>query len=153
MSAVIQELYAELPVALTAECTALSDPKIVLDAQPKAPAFVLSCGSDLPSEHQRNYGLKTCSQNSDERLDCASKLPCPGPMELIAEEPTEAGELEEDAEVQHRILLKEDSLCRKLRESVEMSKDTRDVAKGGLMKCSLTQQQNCCSKLVRIRET
>lgn len=99
MSAVVQKLYAELPVPLTAECTAFSDPKIVLDGQPKASAFVLSCGSDLPSEHQRNYGLKICSQNSDERLDCAGKISCPGPMELIVEEPTEAGDLAEDAEV------------------------------------------------------
>ncbi|KAL8180631.1 UNVERIFIED_CONTAM: hypothetical protein K2H54_030021, partial [Gekko kuhli] len=103
MSAVVQELYAELPVALTAERIALSDPKIVLNAQPKAPAFVLSCGSDLPSEHQRNYGLKICSQNSDERLGCAGKTSCPAPMELIAEKPTEAGDLAEDSEEQSQL--------------------------------------------------
>ncbi|XP_077163948.1 protein PRR14L isoform X2 [Paroedura picta] len=103
MSAVVQELYAELPVALSAERTALSDPKIVLDAHPKASAFVLSCSSDLPSEHQRSYGLKICSQDSDERLDCAGKISCPETMELIAKEPTEAGDLAEDAETQSHL--------------------------------------------------
>uniref|UniRef100_A0ACB8FXZ3 Uncharacterized protein n=1 Tax=Sphaerodactylus townsendi TaxID=933632 RepID=A0ACB8FXZ3_9SAUR len=146
MSAVVQELYAELPVALSAELTALSDPKIVLDVQAEASAFVLTCSSDLPSEHQRNYGLKICSQNSDERLDCTGKISCSGQMELISEEPAVNGALVEDAEVQNKCLLKKESLCKNLRESAKVAENTKDVAEYGLVRYSQTPQENGCSK-------
>lgn len=87
MSAVVQELYAELPVVLSAERSALLSPTVVLNVEPETPAFVLSCGSGLPSEHQRTYGLEVCSQESHERPDYVGQMSGPRLRELLSKEP------------------------------------------------------------------
>ncbi|XP_061458700.1 protein PRR14L isoform X2 [Rhineura floridana] len=140
MSAVVQELYSGLPVTLATERTALLDPAIVFGAKPDAPAFVLSCSS-LPSEHYRTHGLKICSKDSAERLDCTGKAPSPGLMDLPSQEPVEAGGLVKDDETLNRDVMKLDLNHGCSKEDAGAAKDLGSVVEEGLAQYSLISKE------------
>ncbi|XP_044300305.1 protein PRR14L isoform X2 [Varanus komodoensis] len=142
---VVQELCPTLPAALSTEVTTRSSPAVVLRAKPGASALVLSC-CQLPSKHQRTHGLKTCPRDSVERLDCTGKMSCPEHMDIVLEDPAEAGRLVMDDKTQNRMLMELNLLPECLSKDATMAKDTGDVAKEDLMQCPLTVKETCWSK-------
>nr|XP_034953459.1 protein PRR14L isoform X1 [Zootoca vivipara] len=144
MSAVVQELYTSLPVTLSTDLAALSDPTIVLDAKPEASTFVLSCSS-LPSKPHRTHGLKICSQDSAERLDCTGKASCPGLMDLLPQEPAEARDLAEDDDTPKKDVMELDPCHQHSREDKGGTKELGSVAEEeGLAQSYLASKEICC---------
>ncbi|XP_066466155.1 protein PRR14L [Tiliqua scincoides] len=146
MSAAVQELYAGLPVALSAERSALSDPTIVLDAEPEAPAFVLSCRSGLPSEHQRTYELKLCSQDSHERPNYVGQMPGPRLVKLLSKEPAGTVVLAGNEEAQDGNSAEQDCLPGRLTEDAEAAESPRGVAEEGLGCLAPASRATCWSE-------
>nr|XP_028565874.1 protein PRR14L isoform X2 [Podarcis muralis] len=144
MSAVVQELYTSLPVTLPTDLAALSDPTIVLDAKPEASTFVLSCSS-LPSKPHRTHGLKICSQDSAERLDCTGKASCPGLMDLLPQEPAEARDLAEDDDTPKKDVMELDPCYQHSRQDTGGTKELGSVAEEeDLAQSYLASKEICC---------
>ncbi|XP_033030305.1 protein PRR14L isoform X2 [Lacerta agilis] len=144
MSAVVQELYTSLPVTLSTDLAALSDPTIALDAKPEASTFVLSCSS-LSSKPHRTHGLKICSQDSAERLDCTGKASCPGLMDLLPQEPAEARDLAEGDDTPKKDVMELDPCHQHSREDTGGTKELGSVAEEeGLAQSYLASKEICC---------
>uniref|UniRef100_A0A2K6V1Y8 Proline rich 14 like n=1 Tax=Saimiri boliviensis boliviensis TaxID=39432 RepID=A0A2K6V1Y8_SAIBB len=79
MSAVVQELYSELPVSVSKELHADPEPSVIPDVKPGASSSLLSQSRTLPLELQRTHAESCCEENC-ETLDHGSE---PGRYGLV----------------------------------------------------------------------
>lgn len=87
MSAVVQELYSELPVSVSKEPHADSEPSVIPDRKPGAPSSLVSQSRALPLELQRTHAER-CGEETSESLDRGG---APGRCGLV--DPTAGGSL------------------------------------------------------------
>ncbi|PNI98030.1 PRR14L isoform 7, partial [Pan troglodytes] len=79
MSAVVQELYSELPVSVSRELHADPEPSVIPDVKPGASSSLLSQNRALPLELQRTH-VESCCEETYETLDHGSE---PGRCGLV----------------------------------------------------------------------
>ncbi|XP_043353943.1 protein PRR14L isoform X2 [Dermochelys coriacea] len=141
MSTVVQELYAGLPVSISTELTAVSDPNIRLDTKPEASTLVLEHSSNLLSESHRINGVESCSQETD-NLDHGDKLTSDGLAGSLSEESMEAGNLAENEEAKSGSLGKEDTCANGIqKEERGSAKETQDAEEQLVGCCALTSEE------------
>ncbi|XP_027627428.1 protein PRR14L isoform X1 [Tupaia chinensis] len=88
MSAVVQELYSELPVSVSKELPSGSEPSVIPDVKPGASSSPLSPSRTLPLELQRTH-VESCCEETPETLDHGSEAGWCGPVEV----PTAGGSM------------------------------------------------------------
>ncbi|XP_039361588.1 protein PRR14L isoform X1 [Mauremys reevesii] len=141
MSAVVQELYTGLPVSISTELTAGSDPNVRLDTKPKASTLVLEHSSSLLSESPRISGVENCSQETD-NLDHGDKLTSDGLAGSLSEESLEAGNLAENDVAKGGSLGKQDTCPNgSQKEERRSAKETQDAEEELAGCCSLASEE------------
>nr|XP_008170254.1 protein PRR14L isoform X1 [Chrysemys picta bellii]XP_008170256.1 protein PRR14L isoform X1 [Chrysemys picta bellii]XP_042697564.1 protein PRR14L isoform X1 [Chrysemys picta bellii] len=141
MSAVVQELYTGLPVSISNELTAGSDPNVRLDTKPEASTLVLAHSSSLLSESHRISGVENCSQETD-NLDHGDKLTSDGPAGSRSEESMGAGNLAENEEAKSGSLGKPDTCAnRSQKEERRSAKETQDAEEELVGCCALASEE------------
>ncbi|XP_053445939.1 protein PRR14L isoform X6 [Nycticebus coucang] len=79
MSAVVQELYSELPVSVSKELHADSEPSVIPDVKPGASSSLVSQSRALPLELQRTH-VQCCGEETWETLNHGGE---PGRCRLV----------------------------------------------------------------------
>ncbi|XP_012619453.2 protein PRR14L isoform X1 [Microcebus murinus] len=79
MSAVVQEIYSELPVSVSKELHADSEPSVIPDVKPGASCSLVSHSRALPLELQRTHA-ESCGEETWETLDDGAE---PGQCGLV----------------------------------------------------------------------
>ncbi|XP_067406143.1 protein PRR14L [Emydura macquarii macquarii] len=141
MSAVVQELYTGLPVSISTELIAGSEPNVRLDTKTEAPILVLAHTRNLLSEHHRFCRVENCSQETD-KLDHGDKLTSHGLAESLSEECVGVGNLAEDEEVKSGSLGKQNSCADGYqKEKIESAKETQDAEEELVGCCALASEE------------
>ncbi|XP_074868412.1 protein PRR14L isoform X2 [Carettochelys insculpta] len=133
MSAVVQELYTGLPVSISTELTAESNPNIRLDAKPEASTLVLAHNNSLLSECQRIYGVENCSQGNN--LGHGENFTSHRLAGCLSEESPGVGNPPENEETNIRILGKQESCARGNQKEERGSVRKAQVAEKELVGC------------------
>ncbi|XP_062446013.1 protein PRR14L [Rhea pennata] len=142
MSAVVEELYAGLPVSISTELTAASEPDAGLDAESDAATAVLAHRGSLPSEHRRTSGVENLSQKT-ENLGDMPKVILHGLGESFAEELPKSRDPEEDEETKERSSGIPDSSIGGYQKE---DKEGQDAEKYLAEYCALTPEESWWSK-------
>ncbi|XP_067163313.1 protein PRR14L isoform X2 [Apteryx mantelli] len=142
MSAVVEELYTGLPVSISTELMAVSEPNVGLDAKSEVPTAVLAHRDSLPSEHHRTAGVENLSQKT-ENLGDMPKVISHGLAESLTEELLKSGDLEEDEETKKRNSRKLDSSTGGYQKEDKEGQDTEEYLAEC---CALTPEESWWSK-------
>ncbi|XP_039717969.1 protein PRR14L isoform X8 [Pteropus medius] len=73
MSAVVQELYSEIPVSVSKELHADPEPSVIPDVKPGASSSLISQSRAVPLELQRTHA-ESCFEETSETLDHGGEL-------------------------------------------------------------------------------
>ncbi|XP_064378302.1 protein PRR14L isoform X2 [Dromaius novaehollandiae] len=147
MSAVVEELYTGLPVSISTELMAVSEPNVGLDAKSEVPTAVLAHRDSLPSEHRRTSGVENLSQKT-ENLGDMPKVISHGLAESPTEELLKSGDLEEDEETKKRNSRKLDSSTGGYQKEDKKGQDTEEYLAEC---CALTPEESWWSKQEELR--
>ncbi|XP_068767475.1 protein PRR14L [Struthio camelus] len=142
MSAVVEELYTGLPVSISTELMAVSEPNVGLDAKSDVPTAVLACRDSLPSEHHRTSGVENLSQKTENLSDMPKGI-SHGLAESLTEELLKSGDLEEDEENKKRNSRRLDSSTGGYQKE---DKEGQDAEEYLAECCALTPEESWWSK-------
>lgn len=123
MSAVVQELYSELPVSVSRELHAVPEPRVIPDVKPGASSSLVSQSRAVPSEPQRTH-----AESREETSETSDRGGEPGRCGLVdstAGGPVASGTLDREKKTKSMEL----TVFRDRGDRVKITKDPRKGAK------------------------